>query len=102
MINPHYKPETAAQCTIINFIVTESGLEDQLLAMVVKVEKPDLEQTKEDLVTQQNEFMITLAGLESSLLQSLSDADPATILQNFALIEQLETTKKTAQTIQEQ
>jgi len=87
LINPHYKPETAAQCTIINFVVTESGLEDQLLAMVVKVEKPDLEQTKEDLVTKQNEFMITLAGLESSLLQSLSDADPATILQNFALIE---------------
>jgi len=80
LINPHYKPETAAQCTIINFIVTESGLEDQLLAMVVKVEKPDLEQTKEDLVTKQNEFMITLDGLESSLLQSLSDADPATIL----------------------
>lgn len=68
LINPHYKPETAAQCTIINFIVTESGLEDQLLAMVVKVEKPDLEQKKEDLVTKQNEYMITLAGLESSLL----------------------------------
>jgi dynein heavy chain len=50
LINPHYKPETAAQCTIINFIVTESGLEDQLLAMVVRVEKPDLEQTKEELV----------------------------------------------------
>lgn len=50
LINPHYKPETAAQCTIINFIVTEAGLEDQLLAMVVKVEKPDLEQTKEELV----------------------------------------------------
>ena len=28
LINPHYKPETAAQCTITNFIVTESGLED--------------------------------------------------------------------------
>ena len=55
--------------------------------MVVKVEKPDLEQTKEDLVSKQNEFMITLAELESSLLKSLSDADPATILQNFALIE---------------
>jgi len=56
LINPHYKPETAAQCTIINFIVTEAGLEDQLLAMVVKVEKPDLEQTKEELVNKQNEF----------------------------------------------
>lgn len=54
LINPHYKPETAAQCTIINFIVTESGLEDQLLAMVVKVEKPDIEQQKEELVSKQN------------------------------------------------
>jgi dynein heavy chain len=52
LINPHYKPETAAQCTIINFIVTEAGLEDQLLASVVRVEKPDLEQTKEELVNQ--------------------------------------------------
>jgi dynein heavy chain, axonemal len=102
LINPHYKPETAAQCTIINFIVTEAGLEDQLLAMVVKVEKPDLEQTKEDLVSKQNQYMITLSNLESELLQSLSDADPATILQNFALIEQLEVTKKTSTEISEQ
>jgi len=101
LINPHYKPETAAQCTIINFIVTESGLEDQLLAMVVKVEKPDLEQTKEDLVSKQNEYMITLAGLESGLLQQLSDADPDTILQNTELIVSLEVTKKTSTEIKE-
>jgi len=99
LINPHYKPETAAQCTIINFIVTESGLEDQLLAMVVRVEKPDLEQTKEELVNQQNQYMITLSQLEAALLQNLSDADPATILQNFALIESLEVTKKTSNEI---
>jgi dynein heavy chain len=80
LINPHYKPETAAQCTIINFIVTESGLEDQLLAMVVKFEKPDLEQQKEDLVREQNDFKITLAQLQANLLQLLSDADPNTIL----------------------
>jgi dynein heavy chain len=53
LINPHYKPETAAQCTIVNFIVTESGLEDQLLAMVVRVEKPELEATKENLTKEQ-------------------------------------------------
>lgn len=52
MQNPHYKPEVAAQCTIINFIVTESGLEDQLLAEVVRQEKPDLEQTRDELVKQ--------------------------------------------------
>lgn len=70
--------------------------------MVVKVEKPDLEQTKEDLVNKQNEFMITLAGLESGLLQQLSDADPDTILQNTELIESLEVTKKTSTEIKEQ
>jgi dynein heavy chain len=54
LINPHYKPETAAQCTIINFLVTEKGLEDQLLASVVRVEKPELEQEKEQLTSMQN------------------------------------------------
>jgi len=28
MFNPHFRPEIAAQCTLINFIVTESGLEE--------------------------------------------------------------------------
>jgi dynein heavy chain len=102
LLNPHYKPETAAQCTIINFIVTESGLEDQFLANVVKVEKPDLEQRKEELVNKQNEYQITLAQLESDLLKNLSDADPATILSNKALIVSLEVTKQTSTEIQKQ
>lgn len=57
------------------------------MASVVKVEKPDLEQTKEELVNKQNEFQITLANLEQGLLETLSSADPATILENKALIE---------------
>jgi dynein heavy chain len=102
LINPHYKPETAAQCTIINFIVTESGLEDQLLATVVRVEKPELESTKEELVNKQNEFITTLAGLEADLLKKLDEADPETILTNIELIEGLETTKATSMEIQRQ
>lgn len=50
MYNPHFRPEIAAQCTIINFIVTESGLEEQLLAIVVNIEKNELEQMKQELV----------------------------------------------------
>lgn len=44
--SPHYKPEMQAQCTLINFLVTRDGLEDQLLAAVVAKERPDLEQLK--------------------------------------------------------
>ena len=46
LANPHYKPELQAQCSLINFTVTRDGLEDQLLAEVVKAERPDLEETK--------------------------------------------------------
>ena len=47
--NPHYKPEIAAQCTIINFIATEKCLEDQLLAKVVEMERKDLEDKAREL-----------------------------------------------------
>lgn len=46
LANPHYQPELQAQATLINFTVTRDGLEDQLLAAVVSMERPDLEQLK--------------------------------------------------------
>uniref|UniRef100_A0A8C0RAY7 Dynein axonemal heavy chain 9 n=1 Tax=Canis lupus familiaris TaxID=9615 RepID=A0A8C0RAY7_CANLF len=46
LANPHYQPEMQAQATLINFTVTRDGLEDQLLAAVVSMERPDLEQLK--------------------------------------------------------
>jgi len=52
--------EMQAQATLINFTVTRDGLEDQLLAEVVKVERPDLESQKSQLTKQQNEFKILL------------------------------------------
>merc|ERR1719171_1560681 len=99
LANPHYRPELFAQCTIVNFIVTPEGLEDQILAMVVNAEKPELEQQKQELVRKQNDFKVTLAGLEDDLLTSLSKADPAKILEDIKLIEGLEETKKTSSEI---
>eukprot|EP00752_Nemacystus_decipiens_P011484 g10196.t1 len=84
--NPHYRPEVFATCTLINFIVTERGLEDQLLASVVGAEQPELEKTKNDLVQASNRYKMQLEGLEDQLLQRLADA-PADILADVDLIE---------------
>jgi len=56
LASPHYQPELQAQCTLINFTVTRDGLEDQLLAAVVSMERPDLEQLK---VRRSERYMIS-------------------------------------------
>eukprot|EP01028_Stygiella_incarcerata_P003513 TRINITY_DN1708_c0_g1_i1.p1 TRINITY_DN1708_c0_g1~~TRINITY_DN1708_c0_g1_i1.p1 ORF type:complete len:4499 (-),score=1316.34 TRINITY_DN1708_c0_g1_i1:2775-16271(-) len=99
--NPHYKPEIQAETQLINFSVTEKGLEEQLLALVVKKERPDLEEQKAFLIRQQNEFKIELKKLEDSLLERLSNAT-GDILGDTELIENLERTKKTSVEIEEQ
>ncbi|XP_055848919.1 dynein beta chain, ciliary isoform X2 [Episyrphus balteatus] len=99
LANPHYKPEMQAQSTLINFTVTRDGLEDQLLAEVVKAERPDLEELKAELTKQQNDFKIMLKELEDDLLSRLSSAG-ANILGDTALVENLETTKSTASEIE--
>ena len=49
MANPHYMPEVCIKVTVINFTVTMSGLEDQLLVDVIKNERPDLEARRTNL-----------------------------------------------------
>lgn len=99
LANPHYKPEIQAQATLINFTVTRDGLEEQLLAEVVKVERPDLESLKSMLTKQQNDFKITLKVCEDNLLERLSSAT-GNILGDVALVENLEKTKRTAADIE--
>ncbi|XP_009290539.2 dynein axonemal heavy chain 11 isoform X1 [Danio rerio] len=97
--NPHFPPELQAQTTLINFTVTRSGLEDQLLGQVVTQERPELEMMKLELSTQQNLCQIELKRLEDELLSKLSAAE-GNFLRDTALVEQLEHTKNTARHIQ--
>ncbi|XP_076407691.1 dynein axonemal heavy chain 11 isoform X6 [Peromyscus maniculatus bairdii] len=99
LANPHYKPELQAQTTLLNFTVTEDGLEAQLLAEVVSVERPDLEKLKLALTKHQNDFKIELTQLENDLLLRLSAAE-GSFLDDTDLVERLETTKATAAEIE--
>ena len=44
--------------------MTESGLEEQLLALVVNEEKPELEETKRLLMRSLNEYAVKLSDLD--------------------------------------
>jgi len=98
--NPHYPPEIQAETTLINFMVTEDGLEDQLLALTVSKERPDLEESKKELIAQMNGFKIKTKELEDGILEQLANAE-GDVLENVALIENLEDSKRVAMEIAE-
>jgi len=85
-------PNALALITNVNFTVTKSGLEGQLLSITINFEQPELESRKTKLLEEQEKFQIELAGYEKSLLIDLANSE-GDILQNKTLIESLNQTK---------
>ena len=77
----------------VNFTVTRSGLEGQLLGLTLAHEKPELEQKKSALLASEDSLKIALAALEKRLLQELASSK-GNILENTALLESLNQTKE--------
>lgn len=50
MPNPNYTPEVCIKVTLINFTVTQEGLEEQLLADVVVKERPEVEKKRDEII----------------------------------------------------
>lgn len=67
--NPHYAPEISTKTTLCNFAIIEQGLEAQLLGIVVRKEKPMLEEQKDKLVMTIATGKRTLKDLEDRILQ---------------------------------
>ncbi|KAL5256854.1 hypothetical protein ACHWQZ_G011949 [Mnemiopsis leidyi] len=97
--NPEYPPEDCIKLTIINFTVTFSGLQEQLLSRVVKMERPWLEQQKDSLLKQLFEDNLQLRELEDDILTTLSSVQ-TDILDDQDLVNTLDKCKKTAREIQ--
>lgn len=96
--NPNFDPSIYAKANVINFMVTLYGLEDQLLSVVVRSERPDLEVQRELLIHETSENKKLLQFLEDSLLHELG-ASTGNMLDNTSLIETLENTKTKAHEI---
>ncbi|XP_072759448.1 dynein axonemal heavy chain 2 [Anoplolepis gracilipes] len=98
--NPHYPPEVSTKTTLCNFAIKEQGLEAQLLGIVVRKEKPQLEEQKDNLVLTIASDKRTLRDLEDKILHLLSVAGES-LLDDLDLLNALQTSKATSISIQE-
>ncbi|XP_025155769.1 dynein heavy chain 2, axonemal [Harpegnathos saltator] len=98
--NPHYAPEISTKTTLCNFAIKEEGLEAQLLGIVVRKEKPQLEEQKDNLVLTIASDKRKLKELEDKILHLLSAAGGA-FLDDPDLLNTLQTSKATSISIQE-
>ncbi len=98
LANPHFTPELAAKTTIIDFTVTQDGLEQQLLGRVISKEQKSLEEQLSQLLEDVTNNMKNLKTLDKQLLNRLwhSEGD---LLDDVELIEVLANIKTKAREV---
>lgn len=101
LMNPHYVPEIASRACIVNFMVKEQGLESQLLGIVVRKEKPQLEEMKDSLVVNIAAGKKKLEDLEDLILRLLSESK-GSILEDEDLAITLKSSKETSDAVTKQ
>jgi len=99
--NPHYAPEISTKTTIVNFAVKEQGLEAQLLGTVVRKERPELEEQKDNLVINIAAGKNKLQELEDEILRLLNEAQ-GSLLDDEQLVNTLHSSKITSAEVTEQ
>ncbi|XP_069789574.1 dynein axonemal heavy chain 10 isoform X2 [Narcine bancroftii] len=100
LANPKYQPGVFGKSMVINYTVTLSGLEDQLLSVIVAFERKELEEQRERLIKETSENKKLLKDLEDSLLRELATST-GNMLDNVELVETLEETKTKATEVSE-
>ncbi|XP_037928394.1 dynein heavy chain 2, axonemal [Teleopsis dalmanni] len=98
--NPHYPPEIASKTTIVNFAVKQSGLQAQLLGIIVRKEKPILEEQKDDLVLTIAKHKRTLIDLDNEILRLLNESR-GSILEDDELFSTLQKSRQTSVLVKE-
>jgi dynein heavy chain len=90
--NPHYLPEVSVKVTLLNFMITPEGLQDQLLGIVVTQERPDLEEQRNVLIIESAENKRQLKEIEDRILHIMSSSS-GNILEDETAIQTLKDSK---------
>ena len=81
--NPHFPPEIAVKVTLINFMITPEGLQDQMLGILAAEEKPELEEKKNKLIVESANNKKQLKEIEDKILKVLSSSQVRNICEQI-------------------
>ncbi|KAL4479549.1 hypothetical protein ABPG72_018535, partial [Tetrahymena utriculariae] len=98
LVNPQFSPELSAKATIIDFTVTQSGLEQQLLGIVISKEQNALEDSLNQILADVNQNQKDLQRLDQNLLERLINSQ-GNLLDDMELMDVLKNTKTQAKDV---
>ena len=98
--NPHFSPEDQSRCTIVDFTVTQKGLEEQLLGRVIQKEQRSLEESLKSVLEEVTNNTKALLKLDQMLLERLSE-NTGNLLDDDELISVLADTKSKSTDVKE-
>ena len=70
--NPNYPPEIQNKVALLNFMITQSGLSEQLLGILVACEEPELEKENKSKVHEWPNIKKQLLVSEEQILEALT------------------------------
>ena len=71
---PHYSPEVCVKVTMLNFMVTQDGLEDQMLSIVVKHEEPQRFEKRNQCIIQKADNERREMELQDKILNQIANS----------------------------
>jgi len=101
--NPAAKltPDICSRVTLINFTVTPASLQSQSLSLILRTDKPEIEQQRIDLLKLQGEQQVRLRELEEQMLSKISAVE-GSILDDDRVVDGMEFLMKEGGQVEEQ
>lgn len=101
--NPAVKltPDICSRVTLINFTVTPASLHSQSLSLILKRDKPDIEEQRINLLKLQGEQQVKLRELEEQMLSKISAVE-GSILDDDRVVDGMEFLMKEGSQVEEQ
>jgi len=89
-----------SRTTVVDFAITEEGLEEQLLKILVNVENPGLEELRDNTIINIEKDKKSLVDIQDELLKLLDDSE-CSLIENEQLLLTLRSSKSTFSLVKE-